>query len=57
MSGGGVLMAELCLICRKTMYVGEAYKISSAYNGSLVGYVHIKCLDEKLPKVLKQEVF
>ena len=27
--------------------------------GSLVGYVHIKlkCLDEKLPKVLKQEVF
>ena len=50
-------MAELCLICRKRMYVGEAYKISSAYNGSLVGYVHIKCLDEKLPKVSKQEVF
>ena len=25
--------------------------------GSLVGYVHRKCLGEKLPKVLKQEVF
>ena len=50
-------MKELCLICKKSMYIGEAYKISSAYSDSLVGYVHIKCLDEKLPKVLKQEAF
>ncbi len=50
-------MKELCLICKKSMYIGEAYKISSAYNGSLVGYVHIKCLNEKLPKVSKQEAF
>ena len=50
-------MAELCLICGKRMYIGEAYRISSTYDGSLVGYVHRKCLDEKLPKVSKQEVF
>ena len=50
-------MAELCLICKKRMYVGDAYKISSTYDGSLVGYVHRVCMDEKFPKVLKQEVF
>ena len=44
-------MAELCLICRKKMYIGEAYKISSTYEDSLVGYVHRSCFDEKYPKV------
>ena len=48
-------MAELCLICKKRMYVGEAYKISSGYDDTFIGYVHRKCI--KLPKVLKQEVF
>jgi hypothetical protein len=50
-------MAELCLICGKRMYIGEAYRISTVHDGSLVGYVHRTCLDEKFPKVLKQEVF
>ena len=44
-------MKELCLICKKDMYIGEAYKISASYSGLRVGYVHIKCLNEKLSKV------
>ena len=49
-------MTELCLICRKKMYIDEAYKISSTYEDSLVGYVHRSCFVEKQPKVLKGEV-
>ena len=49
-------MAELCMICKKKMYVGEAYRLSSAYDGTLIGYVHRNCLDKKLPKVLKEKV-
>ena len=44
-------MAELCLICRKRMWVGEAYEIKTTYENSLVGYVHITCFDKKRPKV------
>ena len=47
-------MAELCLICKKRMYVGEAYKISSGYDDSFIGYVHRACMDEKLPKEMKE---
>ena len=43
-------MAELCLICRKRMWVGEEYKISTTYE-NLVGYVHRTCFDKKKPMV------
>jgi hypothetical protein len=51
------MMKELCLICKKNMYIGEAYKILTSYSGLCVGYVHIKCLNEKLPKVSKEAGF
>ena len=44
-------MAELCLICRKRMWVGEAYKITTSYNDSFVGYVDRTCFEKKKPKV------
>ena len=44
-------MAELCLICRKRMWVGEAYKITTSYNDSFVGYMHRTCFNKKQPKV------
>ena len=44
-------MAELCLICRKRMWVGEAYKITTSYNDSFVGYMHRSCFNKKQPKV------
>ena len=44
-------MVELCLICRKRMWVGEAYKITTSYNDSFVGYMHRSCLEKKQPKV------
>ena len=50
-------MAELCLICKKRMHVGDAYKISAGYDDSFIGYTHRKCLDEKLPIVSKEEGF
>ena len=43
-------MAELCLICRKRMWVGEACEIKTTYGNSL-GYVHRTCFDKKRPKV------
>ncbi len=50
-------MTELCLICRKRMYIGKSYRITSDYNNYLIiGYVHRKCLDEKLPKAKKEAV-
>ena len=47
-------MAELCMICKKKMYIGEAYRVSSTYEGVLIGYVHRTCLDNKIPKVSKE---
>jgi hypothetical protein len=44
-------MAELCLICRKRMWVGETYRISTTYDNSLVGYVHQTCFNKKKPMV------
>ena len=43
-------MAELCLFCKKRMYVGEAYKISSGYDDTFIGYTHRKCVEEKVSK-------
>ena len=42
-------MVELCLICRKRMWVGEEFRISAS--GITVGYVHKRCLYRKQPKV------
>ena len=47
-------MAELCMICKKKMYIGEALRVSSTYEGILIGYVHRTCLDNKIPKVSKE---
>ena len=35
---------ELCLICKKRMYVGEEYQVYSP-SKTLVGHVHKKCLN------------
>ena len=44
-------MAELCMICRKRIWIGEEYKISTSYKNFLVGYVHKTCFEKKKPKV------
>ena len=45
-------MAQLgkCMVCGKKMYIGEAYRVSSTYEGFLIGYVHRSCLRNKTPK-------
>lgn len=50
-------MAELCLICKEKMYIGEAFKISTTYKDTLVGYVHRSCFAERYPKALKKTGF
>ena len=50
-------MAELCMICKKKMYIGEAYRVSTAYEDVLIGFVHRTCLDDKIPKVSKEVIF
>lgn len=50
-------MAELCLICGEKMYIGEAFKISTTYKDSLVGYVHRSCFGDKHLEALKKAGF
>lgn len=40
------MMVYLCEICGERMYVGEAFRINTD-RGTLVGYVHRKCLNHK----------
>ncbi len=39
------------------MYIGEAYKITSSYDGSFVGYIHRSCFVKRHPNVLKEAGF
>ena len=40
-------MAEKCMLCKKTMLIGEAYSVVNEMN-SVVGYVHRLCLFPEL---------
>ena len=38
--------AELCMVCRQKMYLGEAFKLSTP-TGKYLGYVHRTCFYEE----------
>ena len=39
-------MAELCMVCRQKMYVGEALRLSTP-SGEHLGFVHRECYYKK----------